>query len=67
MLGGKDDRRPDSIHPGIVGWSVMRSGWDDNRRDDVLVRPPLSDEYFVFSIEELLTVEFNDIATVNDD
>jgi len=36
----------------------MRSGWGK-----VLVQPPLSQRYFVFSVEELSTVEFINITT----
>jgi hypothetical protein len=30
-------------------------------------RRPVNGEYFVFSIEEISTIEFNDIVTVDDE
>ena len=49
----------DPTNPASIGeWSIMRSGWGK-----VLVQPPLSQRYFVFSVEELSTVEFANITT----
>jgi hypothetical protein len=49
----------DPTNPASIGeWSIMRSGWGK-----VLVQPPLSQRYFVFSVEELSTVEFINITT----
>ena len=63
--GDVDDPTKERIEPGILGWSIMRNGWDDPRREDVLIRQPLSEDYFVFSIEELSTVEYDDITSVD--
>lgn len=61
--GGGNDDTPEEV--GFAGaesdeWSVMSSGWNapvDN--------PPMSGTYIAFSIEELSTIEFHDIQTVD--
>jgi hypothetical protein len=45
--------------------SVTRNGWDRSR-NYTLTRDPLSKEYFTFSIEELITVEFIEVTTVEE-
>lgn len=62
--GHTDDPTKERLQSGHIGWSVMRSGWDDFRRDDILIRNPLSRHYFVFSIEELSTVETHNITSI---
>lgn len=49
----------------IDGWSIMRNDWDRGR-NNILIRDPLSKDYFAFSIEELITVEFVDVTTVKE-
>jgi hypothetical protein len=43
-------------------WSVMTRGWVDD-----LEAPPMNGNYIAFSLEELSTIEFNNIATVRKD
>lgn len=42
-------------------WSVMGSGWDF-----AMGGPPMNYEYVSFSVEELSTIEFEDIDTVSE-
>ena len=43
-------------------WSVMSNGWNDE-----LYAQPMGGRYIAFSIEELSTLEFEDIQTQEDD
>jgi len=41
-------------------WSVMSSGWNNPLND-----PPMAGRYFAFSVEELMTIEFNEMNSVD--
>jgi hypothetical protein len=59
--GDGDDETKEYISQSTRRWSAMASGWESGIND-----PPMDGDYVAFSIEELLTIELNEIDTVND-
>jgi len=60
--GNPDDSTPEDV--GYSGserdqWSIMSSGWSDT-----VDNSPMNGDYVAFSIEELFTIEFNKIETI---
>jgi hypothetical protein len=60
---GDDDTRERVGFSGNQGddWSVMSSGWSYTANNS-----PMSDDYIAFSIEELSTIEFEKLDSVNE-
>lgn len=61
--GGDNDDTPEEVgYAGPIGdeWSVMSGGWNPP-----VANRPMDGHYFAFSIEELLTIELNDLETVD--
>ncbi|WP_459190661.1 hypothetical protein [Halosimplex sp. J119] len=59
--GSVDEQNPDPTmenlsSPTMERWSVMSAGYPND-----VTKPPMSEEYFAFSIEEALTIEFHRI------
>lgn len=50
-VDGKEDSTVEEVN-GLEEWSIMSSGWNDD-----LGEPPMQGRYFVYSIEELNTIE----------
>jgi len=60
--GDDDDETKEYIGIGSPQWSVMVAGWQDG-----ILSPPMSGQYVPFTIEELLTTEFNEVDTIEHD
>lgn len=60
--GSGNDDTPENVRLSstVPTWSVMSSGWNPPVND-----PPMDGDYIAFSIEELFTIEFDEIETMD--